>query len=392
MILGQRDLSLWPLVTLSIITYYTICKMKRILKFNVRTIVSSIFVFFSLCPFLFPIMSSDVQPYAFALALTLLPMYLPDIIKDTTSIPFALIVFLSLLLFLFTDDSQNALQLAYGYISFGLVGLCSYFVNLKEDKNSLRFAILIIIILWFFVGFCQTVINRHLFAAIISNSRTTAERGVFGLASEPSFFGAQCFYFLFLTRMFERKKELVLIACISIMAILFAQSMLGVLFVTIYIILFVIDIKDKKLLFFTLLAFLITIIYFTKSDNGSRLSFFINDFLYSNGIGFSDDESSNVRLNSILNSWHSALSHFFIPQGFTKRYGSLIGDFLLAWGIIGIPFVVFIIKNLCAVFSHRSIRLLSFLLFFLLLNSNLQISNPILAYVIGYHLSFSKSK
>lgn len=361
--------------------------MIKINSISSYKILLTLFVVLSLSPFVFPVMSSDVQPYAFIFALLLLALNIPLIIKNNKFSFLTLsILFFTLILYLLTPDAKNNMKLAYGYVSFAIVTLCSYCINRNSDEDYIKKIVFIVIAIWFVTGFYQTLFNRTFFAGLISNSRTTIERGVFGLASEPSFYGIQCFYFLFLTKLFS-KNRLIMIAAIAIMAIFFAQSTLGVIFVVSYIALYVLDSKDTKLIIFALFAFFVVLYYFITKDGGSRLSFFINEFLSSDISTISDDESTTVRINSITNSWQAATNNLYVPQGFSKRYGSLIGDFILSWGFICVPYLFFILKCLGSTYSYKSIRILSYILFFLLLNSNLQISNPSFGFIIGFQLS-----
>lgn len=354
-------------------------------RISIYSIVSGLFVFMSLCPFIFPVMSSDVQPYAFAISIALLSYFIFELI-ERKSVFILSMVLLTVLLYLSTGESSRSLKIAYGYISFSFVCLCSYLIC-RRNCQVVRQVVFGIIVLWFAVGFLQTFADRYLFGPFISNSRTTVERGVFGLASEPSFYGVQCFYFLFLCKLFERKKELLLISGVAIMAFFFAQSTLGVIFVVVYIGLFVIDLKNAKLLLASSLLLCIALLYILSLDDGSRLSFFVNEFFEADTANISDDESTSVRLNSITRSWYSASSNMFMPQGFSKRYGSLVGDFLMSWGFLCIPYLFFIIKCLGHSYTNKYLRILSYFLFFLLLNSNVQIANPSLAFVVGFQLS-----
>lgn len=361
-------------------------------RLGLGSIFIILFIFFSLCPFILPIMSSDVQPYAFVLGFLLLILQLSSLQIDKTVVIFTSFAIITLFLFLITGSSNNSAKLFYGYFSFSIVTLASYFINCQTSDTTLKKTIVVIIFMWFLVGLYQTFINRFFIDNFVSNARTTSERGVYGLASEPSFYGVQCFYFFFLTRMYDRKIQLYLIAAIVCMAFFFAQSFLGVIFVVIWLTLFVIDSRNKRWIFLSIILTIIALIYISSYDNGGRLYFFLDDLLNGGGIEIADDESTNVRLNSISRSWSEVSYNYFMPQGFDKRYGSLIGDFLLSWGVIGIPYIIFIIKKLGSVYSGKRIQKISCIFFFLLLNSNIQIANPTFAFVLGYILSLPYKK
>ncbi len=349
-----------------------------------------IFTFFSLCPFVFPVMESDVQPYAFLLSVLLVlasllhPHRTPYIIVSVATAIVAVLFFL-------LDPSQYALRLFYGYFSFAFILIASFY-SVSKYGDYLETVIKMIILLWFLVGMVQLLGgDKRFLGFLVSGARTTSDRGVFGLASEPSFFGVQCFYFLFLVSLFKKHKLLFIGICV-IMSVFMAQSTLGVIFLTTYLLLFAFDTKKVKVIIPTILIIVALGIYVVTNDSGGRLTYLLGEFLSNNMGSFEDDQSTTVRLNSILSSWGMVFDSHFLPQGFSDRFGCLIGDALIVFGFIGLPLIFMILTVLSKSFSSKGIIISAFFLFFLLLNSNIQISNPSLAFVLGYLLSKQDSE
>ena len=344
-----------------------------------------LFTFFSLCPFLFPLMDSDVQPYAFLLSLPLVFVSLFNLAKNRVITIVLLSAVIAILLFII-EPGQFAFRLLYGYVSFFFVLVASYYSASKYGVY-LEAIIKAIIIIWFFVGLFQLFGgNKRLLAFLVSNARTSSDRGVFGLASEPSFFGVQCFYFLFLVSLFKRHKLLFMGLC-AIMSVFMAQSTLGVIFLVVYLLLYAFDTKKVKYIIPCILAISAIAVYIVLNDSGGRLTYLVGEFFSNNMTSFEEDQSTSVRLNSIFYSWNSVFENYFLPQGFIDRYGCLIGDTLVVFGFWGIPLVFIILSGLSKSFHHKDIVVVSFVLFAFLFNSNIQISNPSLAFVLGFLLN-----
>lgn len=348
-----------------------------------------VFVFFSLCPFILPITESDVQPYAFLLSSFLV---IASLTKPITNISIIIVLFTALLaiILFFFQPEPFALRLLYGYVSFLFVLVATYYCSLKYGDN-LEPVIKAVILLWFIVGLLQVFGDKLFLSSLVSGARTTSSRGVFGLASEPSFFGVQCFYFLFLTSLFKSRKLFYIGLC-SIMSVFMAESTLGVIFLFFYIVLFTFD--TRNLSYIILVTFIVFAVgmYIILDDSGGRLSHLVSEFFSMNLDSFEEDQSLTIRLNSVLNSWESVTSSFFMPHGFVDRFGCLIGDLLFVFGFMGFPLLYVILHVLARSFKHKDIVFAAFVIFSLLFNSNIQIANPTLAFVLGCLLGHQSKK
>lgn len=362
-----------------------------------------LFYFFCLCPFLSPtpLLGTDVQPYALILSVGYIA-YLFFIKSKRIEIENRKILvlgisFLIALFFAFgsTDDKiLNILRGISNYASLFFITFATYIITKRNHGLNEQIA-KIILVLWFFVGLIQFLFMKDFLNSIISGGRTDGTRGVFGLASEPSFFGVQCFYFFFLIRSFSTNKALYF-GLILIMSFIFAQSALGILFVSSLFFILVIEsliIKNRFWVVLLLLGSLILSIYFIVNYmEGTRISQLLQMLLNRNVAGLSEDESIMIRTNSIMIPLKEFSANYFIPHSFQSRIGSAFAGILYELGIFAFGITFVIPAVLSGFFSGNTIRILCFSLTFILFFSNIQLSNPTLAFVLGFGMYYNKSR
>src|SRR5690554_4825314 len=147
------------------------------------------FLFFvlSLNPYIgFFHFQSDQQPFVHLMSIPLFFVFIFFQKIDKVS----LALFLPLLLvfvFLIVSPSASSFRSAYNYISFFLVFFVALNV-LKGIKINFNFILQLTFWMWFFVGFVQ-LFYSDFFLFLVNNPRTTDERGVVGLATEPTYYG-----------------------------------------------------------------------------------------------------------------------------------------------------------------------------------------------------------
>ncbi|VBB43277.1 conserved membrane hypothetical protein [uncultured Paludibacter sp.] len=356
--------------------------------------------FFTLCPFLFPIggLSTDLQPYALVFAIFYLFFFFFNL-KFNRSVLLWLGFYLlySLLIGLISDsDIFTISKCFYSYFSLSVISLALYNLLLNTEGINETY-VKVILILWLVVGFIQMFLNIEFGSQIVSGSRTTSERGVYSLASEPSFFGVQCFYFLFLVQTFTRKKDRILFTLIvTFMAVFLAQSFTGLMFILAFFIPYYLDLSiSKKINIKTHLLILTVVIgsgyFFYKYLIDKRIGQLFLILRNDSTVGLLDDSSASIRYNNILEPLEQSINNNLFPFGFTERIGSLFGSILYELGFLGIPLIILITYSFVSFFSSTISRIIAFVLIFIVFFSTVQLSNPMIAFVIALSLFYNKN-
>lgn len=286
---------------------------------------------------------------------------------------------------LISGFDMDSLRGVANYLSLAFISIAFY--NLFLTNGLPEKYCKIFIWIWFFVGAIQFLFDSHFLSAIVSNARTTEERGVFGLASEPSFYGITMSLTLFLIKDFKTRKYFYILL-VSLQTILFAQSMMGIVFLlTILIMIFLGDVKKsaknigKILLVCLLLLFAVMVLL--MEDSGQRVAVLIR--MIFNGTLF-EDLSVIERWDSIIYSFKTFYNNCFMPSGFSSRIMSGFGGIFVELGIFGIPLVVTMCISVTKTFRLRGFKWAIFILFFMLMLMAIQPAHPLVACIIGYGL------
>lgn len=350
-----------------------------------------IFCFF---PFVFPInaLGTDIQFYAFIISLIYI---VKPIIYFSREIKvfFVYALLAAVIGLLSADNVITYIRCLFQYASLFTITLAMYNLLIRDNGIDEKLC-KIFILTWFIVGLIQTFIYPDFLKSIVSNSRTTLDRGVGSLASEPSFYGIQCFYFMFIVDMFVQQKKLFW-GLIFLMALLFAQSFTGIFFLLITCILLTVDritirnIPLRWIVFIlSVLPFFIytTINYFESTRLGMLVS-----MLSSDQTVFIEDESSAVRFRAITGALQTSWEAAFLPIGFSDRVGSMFGGILQELGMLGIPLMVVITYIFTIFFDKKIAKHIVFVTLFVLLFTNMQLANPTLAFIMAIG-AFQKRK
>lgn len=359
--------------------------------------VSTLFVFFCMCPFLFPIpgLDTNMQMYACFLGIIIIllnfRLFMNCIDKELVFAGLLLCLAVATLVALFTGLSINMFRGYFNHLSILVIPVAAYIVlKVRGFDESL---IKSVIILWFAVSVIQIVFYRGFFADYIGSPNwASITRGVIGLASEPSFLGIACFYFLNLANRFKTRRVFFL-ALITIMGIVLAQSAVGVVFIAAFwfsLLFEQLDTKKGMLVFAGLLAVAVLgYIALSKFGSGTRLYVLAHTFLTS-GVSdlYSSDESFRNRVNAVVRALSSSTDAYNLPQGFGRRIGSGYGGILCEIGFFAIIQMVIVSLGMARTFSKRPAQIIYFILVTFLLFSNTQIGNPQLLLVVGLNYGF----
>ena len=369
------------------------CVMRK--KLN---IIDVLFVVFCLMPFILPnpILKTDVQPYAMILGVLVI---LIDIVclsfvdRKAGSALFGIagLTFLAaIVVMVFSGFSMNALRALYNYLAVAVIPYAAFIV-IKKTGELPESLIKVLILIWFFVGSVQFFVSRSFMSGLISGSRfSESYRGVLGLASEPSFFGIACFYFLHMTQRFK-KHQIVFMALAVLMGVLYAQSAMGIIFIAAFLAVYLVDALNTKVGKYIWTVAVVGVIAFFILLNtvlvGTRIHELYSKLVDGGADGLLSDESASVRFNAVIRAITNAFENFLMPMGFGERIGSGYGGFLCELGLFSLPILAAISGVMAKTFNKKFSRVAYFILVTALLFNNTQIGNPLLLFVLGMNVA-----
>ena len=153
-----------------------------------------ILYFFILVPFLPSfIPNTYTAPYAVMISTVFVLLMKKKILPPELLILFFLFVF-SLILIL-NGLNFNTLRILTGYFSIFIISCSTYFIC-KINKRVNEKLIYTFFLIWFFIGVIQFFINPDFMKSFIVLSRSTYDRGVGGLAPEPSYYATFMLFFI----------------------------------------------------------------------------------------------------------------------------------------------------------------------------------------------------
>ena len=366
-------------------------------NFDLTRVVSPLFIFFCMCPFLFPIpgLDTNMQMYAclFAILIILLNFrrFMQSVNDELAFAGVLLCLLVATIVAFFTGFSISTFRGYFNHLSILVIPVASYII--LRTRGFEERLIKSIILIWFFVSVIQIAFYRGFFAEYIGSPNwASTARGVIGLASEPSFLGITCFYFLNLAKRFKSRRTLFFVL-ITVMGVVLAQSAVGIVFIAAFWFAFMfeeLNFRRGFLIFACLVAAgVLGYFFLSKFGSGTRLFALINTFL-SSGLGdlYANDESFRNRMNAVARALNSSVDAYFLPQGFGSRIGSGYGGILCEIGFFSVIQMVVVSLGMARTFSKRSAQVVFFIAITLLLFSNTQIGNPQLLLVVGLNYGF----
>ena len=369
------------------------------------TVLEVLFISFCLMPFLFPnpIVTTDVQPYAALLATIVIIKHLyinrSKLLKlgfyATKGSMFQTLAFCTLVVavvILFVDGlTIGGLRAVYNYYAVAVIP-CATVLVMKRLREFPEKWIKCLILIWVAVSAIQLVIYRGFLTGIISGARWDSSwRGVIGLASEPSYLGIACFYFLHLIQHFK-KHQLLFVGLVLFAGLACAQSAMGIIFIVPFIAIYLIDTNKQffgiPLWCFALGIVAVFVIFLTTVLAGTRLHDLFMKVVAGGIGGLLEDPSVKIRLRAITRALNNAFSNFLLPMGYTRRIGSGVGGFLCELGFFALPIIFAVGWAMSYTFCKRISRIIYFALSIILLLNNTQMGNPLLLIVLGVNLAF----
>ena len=254
-----------------------------------------------------------MQPYALMVSLVILLLFKKEFTPSHVYI--ALVFLLSIFVFMISGFSFTSLRSLFNYASLFFVSYAAYNV-LKTERLNFEIYLKSSIIIWFVVGLIQSVYDRNFLNFIISGSRTTGDRGVTGLAPEPTFYGIVfIFFLLFLLHTNFKNRKFFITACI-IGVLLLAKSSMALLFLAIMLFFYLLTHASVKYALLTIILVLIAPFIIIDLMPGTRLSFLLSKIYEDPSSLVLVDASINDRFFHIFFALKGFFENFMFPNGF----------------------------------------------------------------------------
>jgi hypothetical protein len=293
-----------------------------------KNIIAYIYFFFIFFPYLkFFTSGIDTAPYALVFSTIIF------LLIKKKSLPTELwtlfILFLLSIMSLSLNFNYLAFLLLAGYFSVFIIAGSTYFILRLNDKVNLKL-INFFFYIWFTIGLVQTFVNKDFMTSILTRHSTSYDRGVTGLAAEPSFYAFIMLFFLIINYIYNFK-PLITFTLTLFSVIFFAKSATGTFILCIFIIFFFLlfRIRVKTFLFISLLIAILIFLIFTKDILiNTRLFYLMSDFLSDPVIIFINDESANARMLSIVTGFVASKNYYFLINPFNdfREQTSIIYD------------------------------------------------------------------
>lgn len=319
--------SSFPLRERAVAIYNPFASDTRILL----TLLGVLFLFFSLNPYASILaLPTDQQPIVHVFSIPLFFLFLAARLDRISIILFS--TALIALVFLCIEPSFTAARSSYNYVSFFVI----FFVALglfKYTKVNFEFILFLTFWLWFFVGLIQLFIPDFL-TFLVNNPRTTAERGVTSLATEPTYYGVVMLFYVLFFRIIKPKYEMVYVFLATVAIFVFAKSAMAALFLILYF--FVASFFGRYWsirFFYIILLFFLPLFFHLLPD--SRLKNLLSSLIKSPFDVVLLDASVNDRFFHIFLSLKGFFVDFGFPHGFTgfaafaERQLSIYSDIII---------------------------------------------------------------
>lgn len=352
--------------------------------------------------------NSDIQPYCMIITFLLLAYYgmKQKIVLSRSVVSFYVLIIIGMIsalaMTLIIDGLVVARIIRYlaTYISLILVSGFTYLIC-KENEGFEESKIKKIINIYFIVGFIQLFYGNFLYG-IVANARTTGNRGVPSLTSEPSFYGYMCIFFLILVLHFKKNRNIYIINLLLQVCFL-AKSPITILYIAIFVFLVIlfsikkIDIKRFLVILGLIVVGVIVGYYYITNNSGQRIAFFINTLTSGRSIEevgniLLRDYSVAVRVNDIKVCLVGFAEMFGVPYGFdTRKISSGYGSLILTMGWIGVV-IVCCIFNYCRKSYDGLLKKILPLFLTMIMFSAIQVANPVFQFLIGYFMYLSERR
>ncbi len=375
--------------------------------------IANLFFYSSLFCYVTPvnIFPTDIQPFYLVFGVIYILIRFPNKLpKEISVIIFTVIVSSFILVVnLFTFDAIRS-YLAYLGILVCFVAYYKYLIDYGIPYKIFENFVYII----FAISLAQKFISKNLFSFFLVSQRTSDERGVTSVFSEPTHYGMICLFLIIILLLIDHplKKRLNWILLIQIFVL--AMSTQTMLFVFLWAIIYIILNKLKLSQSFIIVAMLAIIsysysffvVYFDLVDIRfvKLLDVIIND-------GFEmlivADSSVADRLAHIIYSFKGFYDNYFLPNGFVywfdyldynnnmfegtlphagmSKIMSSFGAVLFELGIFGLPLILLFYFNIIRLSKKANRNSLEIVIVFsFIFLTAVQLTLPLYSFILGF--------
>lgn len=301
-----------------------------------------LFVLFSFFPYVELLsLGVDNQPNALILSLILFPLWFKRKINVDIMCLFMLFLSSIIVFFIFymRTHSIYTLKSIIQYLSLFVISFVT-FEGLKRFHGFPYILYALSILVWFACGTLQYYVDPLFGSSLLFRSSGVFQggRGITSLATEPTYYGYICLFFIIIGYLnFSKKKSFNFLLLLLVFQLFFySRSFTSFLvlmtsFVFTFFIAFVIRDKNrsKYALFMSLFAlFALMAYFFSFYLSGSRFGYLIQLFLDDPFEFLLLDSSANVRFTNIFFSIYAFFKDLFLPHGY-NYFGSYIDELLI---------------------------------------------------------------
>lgn len=365
------------------------------------------FCFFPFCQIPGIYIATDVQPYALLIAILGLVIFWTGQAKwfvnkeDVFSYFLIFIATVSFAVLCLRGKQLFAILRSYlSYITVAIVSISTFHMLQRSLMGINDKWIKSYINVWLIVGVIQKIWSRDFMNFLVSNARTTNNRGVISFASEPSFYGYMCIFFLLFVMGFKKQRE-IYIANVLFQLFFLAQSSVALVYFGIIVLFLTIHILKKlKFKYIVRIGVIgviasVTIRKWAYINQNTRMGSLLNG-IFINGIKqifilVEQDESIKTRWEHIQFCIDKFIENGGIPYGYSVdiRLESGYGAAIYELGIVGLVMILIIWRTIYkgyptqyAIVIANSITVIMF--------SAIQLSLPTFAFFIGYCMYYGK--
>lgn len=385
-----------------------------------------IFVFFCFFPYINIInIGTDTQPNALVMASILL-FAVQNKRLNTSIVLLWILFFLSFALAFFSNLSTfETIKNILNYLSTPLICFAAYNVFIK-DRFQLPFKVfLFFVAIYFIVGFVQLFVNPGFMTFLLNQGARgvmLGGRGVVSLCPEPAFYGSLClFMMVFSLLSYSFRQNILAMTLLVIQLVFFAQSATSILVFLISILVFfivqLVRFRARYIAYALVLSALVVYAYQTQyaQFSESRAGVLIGEIIENPELIAQVDVSAGVRITSTISPFLAARHNAFLPMGWgnyrnfisrlnrSGRYPKLLNKYIVReigrlggginmilfhLGFLGLLFPLAIWLAFKKLIKVSKIQF-AFILFFLLLFTQIQLMQSMIGFILATALYMS---
>ena len=373
-------------------------------------------------------MGRDTQPNALVMASILL-FLIPNKKMSPTIIILIVLALLSFPLAAFsTLPTFTTIKNVVNYISVPIVAFAAYTIYKREGNILSERSFLIFILIYAFIGLVQYFINPNFMLSLVNldyRGVLIAGRGVNALTSEPAYYGSMCLFFIIFAIVNYRPKFVLMVSPIILLQLVLlarTATAVGILLLScaVFTAYLLFRFRIKVVLTVALLA-LTSIVAFNRYKTvmqDSRLVGIIETVAENPLLITELDQSASIRITNTLSPYISIWHNKFMPQGFGNyipfvkhlyyehnfrrlinarlfmRYDRITGSLSLVlfhMGFIGLLFLYAIYLGFKPLLDNSAV-IFAFILFLLIISTQIPLMNAMIAFIIGSTAGISKRK